>query len=69
MDLSVIIPIKDERDNLRRLHEQLRRTLDPLNLLYEVIKAFAAVDKGVDRANVNDSHRAECSDRRGKTSP
>ena len=28
--LSVVIPIKDERDNLRPLHERLRRTLDPL---------------------------------------
>jgi glycosyltransferase involved in cell wall biosynthesis len=28
--LSVVIPIKDECDNLRPLHERLRRTLDPL---------------------------------------
>src|SRR5579884_1682296 len=28
--LSVVIPIKDERENLRPLHDQLRRTLDPL---------------------------------------
>src|SRR5947209_4879376 len=28
--LSVIIPIKDECDNLRPLHERLRSTLDPL---------------------------------------
>jgi glycosyltransferase involved in cell wall biosynthesis len=28
--LSVIIPIKDERDNLRPLHERLRAALDPL---------------------------------------
>ena len=28
--LSVVIPIKDERDNLRPLHERLRRALDPL---------------------------------------
>ena len=27
--LSVVIPIKDERDNLRPLHERLRRALDP----------------------------------------
>jgi glycosyltransferase involved in cell wall biosynthesis len=37
MDLSVVIPIKDERDNLRRLHEQLHRALDPTGLTYEVI--------------------------------
>jgi glycosyltransferase involved in cell wall biosynthesis len=28
--LSVVIPIKDERDNLRPLHEALRQALDPL---------------------------------------
>jgi glycosyltransferase involved in cell wall biosynthesis len=28
--LSVVIPIKDERDNLRPLHDRLRRALDPL---------------------------------------
>jgi glycosyltransferase involved in cell wall biosynthesis len=37
MDLSVVIPIKDERDNLRPLHEQLRQALDPLGLRYELI--------------------------------
>src|SRR5438132_10282017 len=35
--LSVVIPIKDERDNLRPLHDRLRRSLDPLGLTYEVI--------------------------------
>ena len=28
----MVIPIKDERDNLRPLHEQLRQVLDPLCL-------------------------------------
>lgn len=37
MKLSVIIPIKDEQDNLRPLHEQLRQALEPLDLDYEVI--------------------------------
>src|SRR5205823_7912296 len=37
MDLSVVIPVKDERDNVRPLHEQLRQALDPLGLAYEVI--------------------------------
>jgi glycosyltransferase involved in cell wall biosynthesis len=37
MDLSVIIPIKDERDNLAPLSEQLRRALQPLGLDYEII--------------------------------
>src|SRR5437868_1773873 len=35
--LSVVIPIKDERDNLRPLHDALRRSLDPLGFTYEVI--------------------------------
>lgn len=35
--MSVVIPIKDERDNLRPLHEALRRSLDSLGLAYEVI--------------------------------
>jgi glycosyltransferase involved in cell wall biosynthesis len=37
MNLSVVIPIKDERDNLRPLHERLRAALAPLGLRYEVI--------------------------------
>jgi glycosyltransferase involved in cell wall biosynthesis len=37
LELSVIIPIKDERDNLRLLHERLRRALEPLGRSYEVI--------------------------------
>ena len=37
MDLSVVIPIKDERANLEPLHDQLRQALDPLPLSYEVI--------------------------------
>jgi glycosyltransferase involved in cell wall biosynthesis len=37
MDLSVVIPIKDERDNLRPLHEQLRRVLTPLGLRFELL--------------------------------
>src|SRR5438093_4087299 len=37
MDLSVIIPVKDERDNLDPLAEQLRQALQPLGLAYEII--------------------------------
>src|SRR6266498_208457 len=37
MDLSVVIPIKDERDNLRPLHERLRQALAPLGLAHEVL--------------------------------
>jgi glycosyltransferase involved in cell wall biosynthesis len=37
MDLSVLIPIKDEKDNLRPLHERLRAALTPLGRCYEII--------------------------------
>lgn len=37
MDLSVIIPIKDEVDNLRPLHDRVRSALAPLGLTYEVV--------------------------------
>lgn len=37
MDLSVIIPIKDERDNLAPLSLQLRQALEPLGLAHEII--------------------------------
>ena len=37
MDLSVVIPLKDEKDNLRPLHSRLRRALDPLGLSYEIV--------------------------------
>jgi glycosyltransferase involved in cell wall biosynthesis len=35
--LSVVVPIKDERDNLKALHERLRQALDPLGLAYEAV--------------------------------
>jgi glycosyltransferase involved in cell wall biosynthesis len=37
VDLSVVIPIKDERDNISKLHERIRAALDPLGLGYELI--------------------------------
>lgn len=37
MKLSVIIPIKDERDNLVPLHERLRQALEPLGHAYELV--------------------------------
>src|SRR5262249_50890847 len=37
MDLSVIVPVKDERDNLGPPHDHLRKALDPLGSKYEVI--------------------------------
>src|SRR5262245_29622094 len=37
MDLSIVIPIKDERDNLRPLHEQISTALATLPKSYEII--------------------------------
>lgn len=37
MDLSVVVPIKDERDNLKPLHERVVAALDPLGLAYEIV--------------------------------
>lgn len=37
MDLSIVIPIKDERDNLTRLHDALTRALVPLQKTFEII--------------------------------
>src|SRR5262249_20321858 len=37
MDLSIVIPIKDERENLRPLHERLSAALAPLGKPSEII--------------------------------
>ena len=37
MDLSIVIPIKDEMDNLAPLHERLAAVLVPLGKSYEII--------------------------------
>jgi glycosyltransferase involved in cell wall biosynthesis len=37
MDVSVVIPIKDEKDNLPLLHEQLLRALEPTGWQFELI--------------------------------
>jgi len=37
VDLSVVIPIKDERENLRPLDDRLRQALQPLGLNYEIV--------------------------------
>jgi glycosyltransferase involved in cell wall biosynthesis len=42
MDLSVLIPIKDEKDNLRPLHERLCAAVRPLGLRHE----FVFIDDG-----------------------
>ncbi|HYV39778.1 MAG TPA: glycosyltransferase family 2 protein [Gemmataceae bacterium] len=37
MDLSIIVPIKDERDNIIPLHDRVRQSLDCTRLDYELI--------------------------------
>lgn len=37
MDLSIVIPIKDERDNITPLHERLTQVLGPMRLSYEIV--------------------------------
>ena len=37
MTLSVVIPVYNEEDNIRLLHERLRKALDPLNQEYEML--------------------------------
>lgn len=37
MDLSVIIPIKDEQENLKPLHERLTAALRPTGIAYEIL--------------------------------
>jgi glycosyltransferase involved in cell wall biosynthesis len=37
MDLSVVVPIKDERDNIAPLHERVGQALDPLGLRWELV--------------------------------
>jgi glycosyltransferase involved in cell wall biosynthesis len=36
-NLSVVIPVKDERDNLAPLSERMRAALDPLGVGYEIV--------------------------------
>ena len=35
--LSVLIPVKDERENVATLHRQLRDALDPMRIEYEIL--------------------------------
>ncbi|MCC6421329.1 MAG: glycosyltransferase family 2 protein [Gemmataceae bacterium] len=49
MDLSVVIPIKDERDNLAPMYERLVAALAPLGLTYEILF--------VDDGSEDDSYR------------
>lgn len=37
MTLSVVIPVYNEEENIRLLHERLKKALDPLNKEYEIL--------------------------------
>src|SRR5262245_59358566 len=60
--LSVVIPIKDERDNLGPLHERLRLALDPLGQPCE----FIFVDDGSADGSFAVLQELAASDRRVK---
>jgi len=49
MDLSLVIPIKDERDNIARLHERCTEAVAPLGRSYEIVL--------VDDGSADDSHQ------------
>src|SRR4051794_39577019 len=51
MDLSIVIPVKDEKDNLSRLHERLTAALAPLPGSYEIVL--------VDDGSADGSHAVE----------
>lgn len=57
MDLSIIIPIKDERDNLVRLHECLTNALLPLRCTYEILLVDDGSSDGSDRILDDLAHR------------
>ena len=50
MDLSIVIPIKDEKDNLAALHERVTSAVAPLGLSYEIVL--------VDDGSIDDSFPA-----------
>lgn len=37
VDLSIVIPVLNEEDSLRPLYEEIRTTLEPLDLRYEIV--------------------------------
>ena len=37
VDLSIVIPVRDEEGNVGELHRRVREALDPLGIIYEVI--------------------------------
>jgi glycosyltransferase involved in cell wall biosynthesis len=49
MDLSIVVPIKDEKENLKRLHERITASLRPVSLSYEIVL--------IDDGSTDGSHR------------
>jgi glycosyltransferase involved in cell wall biosynthesis len=49
MDLSIVIPVKDEKDNLRRLHERVSEALRDASTSYELILVDDGSSDGSDR--------------------
>ena len=60
MTLSVVIPVYNEEDNIRLLHERLRKALDPLNQEYEML----FVDDGSTDRTLSILEEIESSDNR-----
>ena len=48
--LSVLIPVKDERENVAPLHRQLRDALDPMRIDYEILFVDDGSRDGTTRA-------------------
>jgi glycosyltransferase involved in cell wall biosynthesis len=62
MDLSVVVPIKDERDNLGPLHERVRAALEPCGVDYEIV----LVDDGSIDGSYAEMERLAAADERVK---
>ena len=60
LDLSLVIPVFNERRNLRPLFESLRETLDALGLRYEIL----FIDDGSTDGSAEELHSLEWSDPR-----
>lgn len=49
LDLSVVIPLFNERENLRSLHTQLHESLDPMQISYEILYINDGSDDGSEK--------------------